>query len=100
MPLDMTITATTGPRTVEVPEDRAADLQDAFLALSELPVNRQVNVDFPDAKSAREFVRQGKAWAASQTTLDGDPLPLVFARKGDIKGNPTRVSFRIYVPKK
>jgi hypothetical protein len=64
------------------------------------------------AWNARLWVRQGKAWAAAQTVTvpestdkDGKVTPeyespLVFARKGDVKGNPTVVSFKIYVPRK
>jgi hypothetical protein len=60
---------------------------------------------------ARRFVKQGKAWAAAQevvvpilsedgeSTIGSRKSPLVFARKGDIKGNPTVVSFRLYVPR-
>jgi hypothetical protein len=60
---------------------------------------------------ARRFVKQGKAWAAAQeivvpifaedgkTTIGSRKSALVFARKGDIKGLPSRVSFRIYVPR-
>jgi hypothetical protein len=62
------------------------------------------------AYMARKFVRQGKAWAAAQavtvdiTDDDGTKTgerksALTFARKGDIKANPARVSFRIYVPR-
>jgi hypothetical protein len=115
MPLNMTIEVTSGVAATEVPADVAADLAEAYAALAKLPVNRQVSVDFPvtdfqdlmskdgkevkvtaatqAASAARVFVKQGKAWAAAQTPM------LTFARKGDIKGNPTRVSFRIYVPR-
>lgn len=71
-----------------------------------------VTDDYKAAWAARRFVRQGKAWASRQevtvdavTAKDGTVTPaytspLAFARKGDVKGNPTRVSFRIYVPRK
>jgi len=93
MALNMRIEITSGVSATEVDEETAKDLQDAYNALKDLPVNRQVVVDFEDAKSAREFVRQGKAWAAAQTPA------LTFARKGNVKENPTRVAFRIYVPR-
>lgn len=93
MALDMTIEVTSGVAATEVPEDIATDLLEAYNALKELPVNRQVSVNFADAKAARTFVKQGKAWAAAQIPA------LTFARKGDVKGNPSRVSFRIYVPR-
>lgn len=91
--MDMEIEVTSGVEATEVPEDVAADLTEAYNALKNLPVNRQVSVTFADAKAARLFVRQGKAWAAAQTPA------LTFARKGDVKALPARVSFRIYVPR-
>ena len=95
MAINMQIALTSGPRTVEVPEDIATDLAAAYDALKELPVNRMVTTDpFPNAKDAKLFCRQGKAWAATQTGPSGRPL--VFARKGNIKENPLVVSFRIY----
>ena len=95
MAINMKIVQTSGPRTVEVPEDIATDLAAAYEALKDLPVNRMVTTDpFEDAKAARLFVRQGKAWAATQTGPNSRPL--VFVRKGDVKGNPVVVSFRIY----
>jgi hypothetical protein len=111
MALDMTVTVTSGVEATEVPDDIAADLTEAYEALSELPVNRMVNVDFGDvnetdadkikanAKAARVFVKQGKAWAAAHVDAEGNAAPLTFVRKGDIKGMPGRVSFRIYVPR-
>ena len=99
--LDMQIEVTSGVAATEVDEDYALDFAEAYEALSKLPVNRQVSVDLPTAKDASNYVKQGKAWSAAQevTREDGSKTPLVFARKGDIKGNPTRVSFRIYVPR-
>ena len=95
MAVNMRIEPTSGPRTVEVPEDVAADLSAAYDALKDLPVNRQVTTDpFPSESDARHFARQGKAWAQTQTGPNGRPL--VFARKGTVKENPTVVSFRIY----
>jgi hypothetical protein len=69
-----------------------------------------VTDDEKAAWNARRFVKQGKAWATAQTVTvpvtddDGKAIgsresALAFARKGDIKGNPSRVSFRIYVPR-
>ena len=95
MAINMQIAQTSGPRTVEVPEDIAADLSAAYDALKVLPVNRMVVTDpFESADDARLFVRQGKAWAATQT--GPNDRPLVFARKGNVKENPLVVSFRIY----
>jgi len=101
MALNMRIEVTSGVAATEVDEETAKDLQEAYDALKPLPVNRQVVVDFDDAKSAREFVRKGKAWAAAQevTREDGTKTHLEFARKGDVKANPTRVAFRIYIPR-
>lgn len=106
------------PRTVpavEVPDDMAADLAEVYKALAELPADRCATTDpftaegyegpakidgnpatteYKAAWNARRYVRQGKAWCATQTGPNGRPL--VFARKGDIKGNPSVVSFRIY----
>lgn len=91
MPLNITITQSSGPTTIDVPEDVAHDLQTVYEALKELPVNNMANVDFDDAKAARLFVKQGKAWAEQQG--------LQFARRGVVKDNPKRVSFRVYDPK-
>jgi hypothetical protein len=94
MALNMRVVVTSGVAATEVPEDIAADLAEAYAALKDLPVNRAVDVDFEDAKAARVFVKQGKSWAAGQTGPNGRSL--TFARKGDIKGYPKRVTFRIY----
>jgi hypothetical protein len=94
MALNMSIVTTSGVTATEVPEDIAKDLQEAYDALRSRPVNTAVNVDFEDAKAARVFVKQGKAWVAGRTGSHGRPLN--FARKGDIKGLPKRVTFRIY----
>jgi hypothetical protein len=108
--VNMEIVATSGVEVTEVPEDRALDFQEAYDALAKLPAGRQVNVDFDPAdypvkkdskvtseelasKDARLFARQGKAWALRQVP------ELKFVRKGDVKGNPLRVSFRIYEPR-
>lgn len=95
MALNMSIIVTSGVGAVDVPEDIAKDLADAFDALKKLPSNRAVVVDFEDVAGARDFVRMGKTWAATQTpeTEGGE---ILFVRKGDIKGEPKRVTFRIY----
>lgn len=90
MGLNMTLT-TTQRSTAEVSEEYAETFEEAYETLKELPSNKQLNVDFDDKKKARAFVVQGNAWAAENG--------LKFARKGDIKANPTRVSFRIYEPR-
>lgn len=94
MALNMRVVVTSGVAATEVPEDIAADLAEAYAALKDLPVNRAVDVDFDDAKAARVFVKQGKAWAVGQKGPNGRSL--TFSRKGDIKGYPKRVTFRIY----
>ena len=115
MAINMRIERTSGPRTVEVPDDVAADLAEVYRELDGLPTNSQattdpftaegydgpakihgepVDNDYKAAYNARKFVRQGKSWAETQTGPNGRTL--VFVRKGDIKGNPTVVSFRIY----
>jgi hypothetical protein len=131
MALNMTIVVSSGVAATEVPDDVAADLQEAYNALATLPVNRMVVVDFTSegyagpakvggklvtddemaAWNARRFVKQGKSWANAQevtvpiyaedgeTTIGSRKSALTFARKGDIKGQPSRVAFRIYVPR-
>jgi hypothetical protein len=115
MSRNMTIVVTSGPSATEVDEENAKDFAEAYGALKSLPVNRAVDVDFPPADykpltkrdgtvkatseelaaaDARDYVRQGKAWAATQTGPNGRAL--AFVRKGDVKSNPTRVTFRIY----
>lgn len=95
MAINMHIEVSSGVSTTEVPDDVAADLAEAYKALKDLPVNRMAVTDpFADAKAARLFVRQGKAWCETQTGPNGRPL--VFARKGDVKARPLVVSFRIY----
>jgi hypothetical protein len=93
MALNMTVVTTSGVSVTEVPEDIAKDLEEAYETLSALQVNRAITVDFPDAKAARLFVKQGKAWAAAH-----DPV-LVFSRRGDVKTMPERVTFRVYTPR-
>lgn len=93
MALDMRVEITSGVGATEIPDDVATDLEEAYEVLTKLPVTRRIAVDFPTPAEARLFVRQGKAWALAQ-----DP-PLTFVRKGDVKGLPTRVSFRIYLPR-
>lgn len=115
MAINMHVEVTSGVSAVTVPADIAADLEAAYTALKDLPSNRMVTTDpfTPDgytgpekvkgepvsddykaAHNARLFARQGKAWAETQTGPNGRPL--MFARKGDVKGNPAVVSFRIY----
>lgn len=124
---DMELAVSSGVAATEVEADNALDYQEAYESLSKLPVNRVVNVNFPvadyadlkgkdgtvkitaadlAAQDARRWVKQGKAWAAAQEVevkdKDGKVLrksALEFARKGDIKGIPNRVTFRIYVPR-
>jgi hypothetical protein len=90
MALQITITPTSGVAATDVPEDIAEELQGVYEKLSELKSGNAANVDFDTRKEANIFVRQGKAWAEENG--------LVFARKGVVKDNPTRVSFRIYAP--
>jgi hypothetical protein len=85
--------AGTVTETTPVPDEVAKELAEAYAALKELPNSRQVSVDFATAKEARLFVRQGQAWAKAQTPV------LSFSRRGDVKALPTRVQFRIYVPR-
>lgn len=85
------IEITSGVAATEVPEEAATFLNESYQALAKLPSNRQVVIDFPDSKAASEFVRQGKSWA--------NETGLTFARKGTVKENPKRVSFRIYKPR-
>jgi hypothetical protein len=123
---DMEIVVTSGVEVTEIADEYAADFKEAYEALAKLPVNRMVN--YPTfltaadpanptedeikagAKLARAFVRQGKAWAAAQEIVvpivDGEGnitgsrvTALMFARKGNVKANPCRVSFRIYAPR-
>ena len=112
MPLNMHIVPT---NTVTVPGWVADELADAYETLKSLTVSNMLSTDpftgedytgpakvngeevteeDKAAYNARKFVRQGKAWAASQTGDNGRSL--VFVRKGDIKGDPAVVSFRIY----
>jgi hypothetical protein len=89
--MDFNIVTTSGVTATEVPDELAEELTAVYEKLATLPVNRAMSVDFADAKSARQFARQAKAWAVQNG--------LAFARKGDIKGLPQRVTFRIYVPR-
>jgi hypothetical protein len=91
MALSMSIVQTSGGKTVEVPEEIAAELSEAYQALQDLPNNRAVVADFETPEAARLFTRQGYAWATENN--------LAFVRKGDIKGQPARVTFRIYAPR-
>lgn len=95
MGINMHVVTTSGVGNVTVPDDVAKDLAEAYELLRNLPVNRAVSTDpFPDATAARLFVKQGRVWAQAQS--GPNDRPLVFARKGDIKGEPTVVTFRIY----
>ena len=104
--MDRTIVATEKNYRVDVPEDVAASFLEDYEALANLPVTRQIQADFkaedfPDkdgkpskdnaAKAARLYARQGRSWAEDNG--------LKFVRKGDIKAQPTRVTYRIYAPK-
>jgi hypothetical protein len=91
MTLNMRLIQTSGTATLEVPEDIASDLQEAYDSLKTLPVNHAVTVNFDTKKEADLFVRQANAWAGQNN--------LKFFRKGDIKGEPATVTFRIYVPR-
>lgn len=99
MPRNIVITKTSGPSTVDIPEDVANDLKETYELLKDMPVNNAGTYDFSEeesdpakaAKLAREFVRQGTAWA------EGEGLR--FQRRGSVKDNPTVVIFRIYKPK-
>lgn len=95
MAINMHVVITSGVGSVTVPEDVSKELQEAYELLKGLPVNRALSTDpFADATAARLFVKQGRAWAESQT--GPNDRQLVFARKGDIKGQPNVVTFRIY----
>jgi hypothetical protein len=102
----------TGNPNVDVPADVAADLANVYEALSKLPVNRMASTDFLDlskahpkevidtaTEAAKTFMKQAKTWCANHLDAEGNPAPLTFSRRGDIKGIPTRVSFRIYAPR-
>lgn len=91
MALDISIVATSGTSTTEVPEDVATDLAEVYETLKDLPSTRAAVVDFKDAVSARLFVKQGKAWAEARG--------LSFQRRGPVADNPERVTFRIVVPR-
>jgi len=94
MGVNITIVKTSGPGAVEVPDDVAKDCAETYAALKDLPSNRAATTDpFEDAKAARLWCKQARTWAETQ-----DP-PLKFVRRGDIKGEPTVVEFRIYLPK-
>jgi hypothetical protein len=95
MAINMHVVVTSGVGSVTVDEETAKELESAYNTLKELPVNRALSTDpFPTAADARLFVKQGRAWAESQT--GPNDRQLVFARKGDIKGAPLVVTFRIY----
>lgn len=113
MPLVFEIAVITKPvPDVEVPADIAADMAEVYAALAVLPGDRCANVDFLDLTKehdetavsaaiteAKKFMDQAKKWCADHKDADGNAQPLTFARKGDIKGIPTRVSFRVYAPR-
>jgi hypothetical protein len=86
----ITITATSGIAATEVTEEDATEFAEVYETLERLPSGNQANVDFDTKAEANAYVRVGKAWAEREE--------LVFARKGPVKANPTRVSFRIYAP--
>jgi len=98
--MEITITATNANaiENIPVPEDVAKDLADVYEALSKLPVTRVANVDFETKEAVSLFMRQAKAWCATHKDAEGNAAPLTFTRKGDAKGNPLRLTFRVYVP--
>lgn len=90
MPLEMVVEVTSN---VTLTDELAADFQEAYEVLEKLPSNRTIAVNFDSENEARMFVRQGKLWGSMQNPA------LTFARKGDIKELPKKVSFRIYKPR-
>jgi hypothetical protein len=74
-----------------VSDEDAATFQEAYEALAQLPNTRALATDFDTEDEAKQFVKAGKAWA----TANG----ATFARKGDAKEQPTRVTFRVYLSK-
>lgn len=91
MALEFSEEITSGVAVTEVPEDVAEALRDAHAHLAKLPANRQLASRFPTQQDANLFVRQGKSWALANG--------LVFSRRGTVKDDPTKVSFRIYTPR-
>ena len=83
--MDITITAT---GVTELTEEEVADLIDTYAALKGLPANRVANIDFETPEEATSYAKAFKAWAVDNGHK--------FLRKGDIKGNPTQLTFRIY----
>jgi len=75
----------------EPTDEEAQELQEVFETLANLPNTRAAVTDFDNPQEARAYVRRATAWADSQGYK--------FARKGDIKGEPNRVTFRVYKPK-
>ena len=83
--MDITITAT---GVTELTEDEITDLVDTYQTLKNLPANRVANIDFDTPEEATGYAKAFKAWAVDNGHK--------FLRKGDIKGNPARLTFRIY----
>ena len=72
---------------VPVPDNVASTLNDVHAALQGLPADRAANIDFPDEDAVKVFLKQAKQHS--------DDNGRRFTRVGDIKGKPTRVSFRV-----
>jgi hypothetical protein len=85
---EVNIRKTSGAGATVVDDENAAEFAEVYAMLKDMPVNNAADVDFDSAKEARRYSAEGRAWAAENG--------LVFTRKGDIKNNPKRVSYRIY----
>ena len=92
MTRNMTMIITSGTGAVTITDELAEEFQEAWDAIQAAPKNRALTTDFDTPAEARDWVRAGKAWAASQ-----EPQ-LEFDRRGDVKGLPAQVTFRIYLP--
>lgn len=92
MAIDMTVIVTSGAEAIDVPEDVAADLAEAYQALQGMPKNRALTANFPSEAEAKMFARRGRAWAASQ-----EP-ELEFTRRKELETTETMVVFRIHKP--
>ena len=72
-------------------DETARDLQETADTLAGLPNTRYAEVAFEDAKTARRFAKEAKAWA--------DDNGYKFYRKGPVSEAPETVTFRVYAPK-